>query len=87
MPSEFDTHPARMVIVSLLELEPDHTHQLWRRRAIYTEENFNEWQECSSLSLRRVTGRAHAALPRAGTHPSGSGPDEFKGIQIEKRTR
>ena len=48
LPSEFDTHPARMTIVHLLELEPDLTHQIWRRRTIYIEENFTEWQENSS---------------------------------------
>ena len=48
LPPEFDAHPLRRTIELLLELEPDLTHQIWRRRAIYVKENFMEWQENSS---------------------------------------
>ena len=50
LPAEFTSHPARLAIVSLLELEPDNTNQLWCRRACYTEENFEQWVEWSSPS-------------------------------------
>ena len=50
LPAEFASHPARLAIVSLLELEPDNTNQLWCRRACYTEENFEQWVEWSSPS-------------------------------------
>ena len=48
LPLEFNAHPLRRTIELLLELEPDLTHQIWRRRTIYVEENFTERQENSS---------------------------------------
>ena len=50
LPTEFTSHPARLAIVRLLELEPDNTNQLWCRRSVYTEENFEQWVEWSSPS-------------------------------------
>ncbi|MGB1657891.1 MAG: hypothetical protein ACPHO4_11120 [Longimicrobiales bacterium] len=50
LPTEFTSHPARLAIVKLLELESDNTNSLWFRRAVYTEENFEQWMEWSSPS-------------------------------------
>ena len=50
LPTEFTTHPARLAIVNLLELESDNTNSLWCRRSVYTEENFEQWVEWSSPS-------------------------------------
>ena len=50
LPAEFTSHSARREIESLLTLEPDNTNQLWCRRSVYTEENFEQWVEWSSPS-------------------------------------
>ena len=45
MPSELADHKEAQTIRSLLASRPDRTLTRWRRRSLYTEENWREWAE------------------------------------------
>ena len=49
LPSDFSSHKDHASIQAILGSKTDHTLSRWRRRAVYTEENFDQWVEWSPV--------------------------------------
>ena len=60
LPSDFSSHKDYASIKAILVSKTDHTLSRWRRRAVYTEENFDQWVEWSPVEKRR-TGTSSSA--------------------------
>ena len=60
LPADLDAHKDRPIIVNMLKSRPDLLLSRWRRRCLYTLENYAEWTEWSQ------PGRPHRDRHKAG---------------------